>query len=244
MSRLAMRALRQPGAVHDDAFGHALTVQAAGEIVAVIEFDSLALDVPAATLVQLFELARAQLDLVAARSHCTDSALPESLSGKRADEAGFLASITANAQVGLFVLEPVHLRLVAISRRAERDFAARRQRVLGKTLPEAFGPNIAQVVSQAVDESVASDRTVELNVHWPTVRGQRGANVSLCALRHPDRSPRWLIAMARSLSGEAHAAGERRVMPRYGLLHADAPPARRTALPRPAVATSRPDDSP
>ena len=238
-SRLAVRALREAGGVHKDSFGHALTVQTDGEAVALIEFDSLELDVAAAALAQLFELARVQLGGVATRCRMAGIAKRPSIDDAAADEPDFLASITANAQVALFVLEPVNLRLVAISRRAERDFGARRQRVLGKTVSEAFGSSVAQDVTRAVDACIAGARTVELEVHWPTVRGQRGANVSLCALRHADGSPRWLIAMARDLRGDAQHRGERRAMPRHGLLHADQPPAARTSLPRPAVAVSR-----
>ena len=45
--------------------------------------------------------------------------------------------------MSLFVVEPQSLRIVGLSRRAERDFALRRAHVLGRTVAQAFGEAIA-----------------------------------------------------------------------------------------------------
>jgi PAS fold len=240
-SEAVLRVLRDGGVVSDAAHGHALAVQGSSGMVALIDFDGLELDVEPAALGRLLDLAHADLGEVARRDRRSVAApsLPETGS----DAPDFLASITANAQVGLFVLEPRHLRLVAISRRAERDFAARRQRLLGKTVSEAFGASIAQNLEPAVAEALGCSTTVEQVVYWPSPRGQRGANLSLCVLRHDDGSPRWLVAMARDLTLDAVSGGERRAMPRHGLLHVDVKPQPAAHLPRPVVAANRRNDT-
>ena len=234
------RALRDGGVVSDPALGHAFAVPGAGSVVAVIDFEALELGVDAAALQRLLAAARTALAEVAARELAGGTGLPV-FPPPGGDAAGFLASVTANRQVGLFVLEPQHQRLVAVSRCAERDFGVRRQRVLGKTVAQAFGAPIAQALQAPLADTLASSRILEQDLHWPSPRGQRGANLSVCVLRRADGSPQWLVAMARPLG--LGAAGERRVMPRHGLLHDDAVPPRRAHLPRPAVATKRPEDS-
>ena len=237
------RALRDGANFTDTTLGHALVVKHAGEVMALIEFDALVVQVPAEAMAQLLALAGTELGRVAAREPRSnagagfDPAAP--LLANSAEGPGFLAAISADRELALFVLEPDHCRLVAISRRAERDFAARRQRVLGKTVAEVFSGLAAEQAQRAIDEVMASGASVEHSLVWSTSRGQRGANVSWCALRHTDGTLRWLVAMARDLQADPRSRAERRAMPRHGRLHADAarPPA--TALPRPTGVVSR-----
>ena len=237
------RALRDGANVTDAALGHALVVKHAGELMALIEFDALVVQVPAEAMAQLLALASTELGRVVAREQRSsagaafDSAAPLLTSSAAGPE--FLAAISADRELALFVLEPDHRRLVAISRRAERDFAARRQRVLGKTLAEVFSGLAAEQAQRAIDEVLASGANVEHSLVWSTSRGQRGANVSWCALRHADGSLRWLVAMARDLQAGPLNHAERRAMPRHGRLHADASRPPVTALPRPTAVVSR-----
>lgn len=239
------RALRERGIVSDEQQGHALPVLVAGEVVALIEFDALELCSAPATRLTLLELARRELAVLATSRRAT--APPPA--GHRLDVHGgpnpnidFLEAINADRQVALFVVEPETLHVVAMSRRAERDFALRRRRVLGLPLSTAFSASLVPLLAGAVAEAANSGRAVECNVHWSTPRGQRGANVSLSMVRYDDGSPRWCVAMARDLKWDARSGGERRVMPRHGSLNVDLEQAAPKALPRPAAAISRLQD--
>ncbi len=242
LSEAAGSALRERGVVSDAHLGHALAVLESGKPVALIEFETLALPVSPLALVRLLELVRGELNDVVQRVRSNPGSFsPARLRALRAQSEApdFLAAVARDAQVSLFVIEPQGLRVLGLSRRAERDFALRRSRVLGRTLTQNFGEVIAQAAAQALRQAMDEARIVEQDLHWATPRGQRGANVSLCALRHADGSPRLLIAMARALHGDTPRGGERRIMPRHGLLHADTPGAPTRALPRPTLPTPR-----
>jgi PAS domain-containing protein len=222
-SAVAGSALRERGVVSDPAAGHAFAVLESGQAVAVIEFESLELALAPPALTRLLDLARNELNDVAQRT----SDNPRGYSPARlrhlrdeADAPDFLAAVAQDRQVSLFVIEPQAMRLVALSRRAEREFGLRRQGVLGRTVAQCFGDTIAQAATQALRRAMQENKNIEHEVHWATPRGQRGANVSLCALRHADASPRLLIAMARALHAEPRG-GERRVMPPHGMLWDD-----------------------
>ncbi len=236
-------ALREGAHFTDAALGHALVVKHAGDLVALIQFDALVVQVPAEAMAQLLALAATELGRVVARDlrpsagAALEPAAP--LLASSAEGSEFLAAISADRELALFILEPDHRRLVAISRRAERDFAARRQRVLGKTVAEVFSGVTAEQTQRAIEEALASGVSVEQSLVWSTSRGQRGANVSWCALRHADGTLRWLVAMARDLQAEPSSRAERRAMPRHGRLHADAARPPVTALPRPTAVVSR-----
>jgi PAS fold len=237
------RALREGANFTDAALGHALVVKHAGDLVALIQFDALVVQVPAEAMAQLLALAGTELGRVVARDlrpsagAALEPAAP--LLASSAEGSEFLAAISADRELALFILEPDHRRLVAISRRAERDFAARRQRVLGKTVAEVFSGVTAEQTQRAIEEALAGGVSVEQSLVWSTSRGQRGANVSWCALRHADGTLRWLVAMARDLQAEPSSRAERRAMPRHGRLHADAARPPVTALPRPTAVVSR-----
>ena len=242
LSDAAGSALRERGVVSDANQGHALVVLESGKPVALIEFESLALPVSALALGRLLELVRGELNDVVQRMRSNPGSFsPARLRALRAQSEApdFLAAVARDRQVSLFVIEPQGLRILGLSRRAERDFALRRARVLGRTLTQCFGEPIARAAEQAMGQAMNEGRIIEQDLHWATPRGQRGANVSLCALRHADGSPRLLIAMARSLHGDTPRGGERRVMPRHGMLHADVPGTLARALPRPTLPTPR-----
>jgi hypothetical protein len=124
---LLQRAIANGGVVSDPPHGHAVAVPGTSGVVAVVDFDALELEVDPAVLSRLLDAVHQALAGVAARP-ADRGAVMAGLGGS-ADAVGFLASINADREVGLFVLEPQHLRLVAVSRRAERDFGVRRQRV-------------------------------------------------------------------------------------------------------------------
>ena len=242
LSAVAASALRERGVVSDANSGHALAVLESARPVALIEFESLEINVSPLALSRLLEVVRSELNDVAQRSRSNPSRLsPARLRALRAEfEApDFLAAVASDRQVSLFVVEPQSLRIVGLSRRAERDFLLRRARVIGRTVAQAFGETIALAATQAVRGVLEDGRSLEQELHWATPRGQRGANVSLCALRHADGAPRLLIASARPLHNEALRGGERRAMPRHGLLRGDAPSAGAQAMLRPSAAVPR-----
>jgi PAS fold len=242
LSSVAAAALRERGIVIDPEAGHALAVLDSGQPIALIEFEALELAVSSLALSRLLELVRHELNDVVQRGHGNPGGLsPARLRTLRAqaDAPDFLDAVARDAEVSLFVVDPRDMRLLGLSRRAERDFGLRRARVIGKTVADAFGTTIAKVGARALQQALEHERTVEAEFHWPTARGQRGANVSLCALRHTDGTPRLLIAMARRLLGDLERGGERRVMPRHGLLRDDTPAAAPRALPRPVRSSAR-----
>lgn len=236
------RVLETGGVVIDPPHGHAIAVPGrAGGVVAVIDFESLELEVEAAAL---------QRVLVAVQRAFADAALQSSSPAApwpgfngSAEDLGFLASINADREVGIFVLEPQHLRLVGVSRRAERDFGVRRQRVLGKTVGQAFGPPIEHALDGALRSVLAGTQTVEQTLTWSSSRGQRGAHVSLCAVRRSDGAARWITGMARVLRADAALRPERRTMPRHGLLVDDAVSHVAAPLARPTVSSNRGGDA-
>lgn len=238
------RALASGGVVSDPPHGYAVAVAGHSGVVAVVDFDALELEVDPDALARLLAELHQALAGVAARPAAVLAGLGGSaeevarLAGC-ADEVGFLASINADREVGLFVLEPQHLRLVAVSRRAERDFGVRRQRVLGKTLAQAFGTAIELNLDIALRSVLAGNETVEQTLTWPSPRGQRGAHLSLCVLRRPDAPPRWLVGMVRPVEPLAALGPERRAMPRHGLLVDDAAPRVAARLARPTVPSNR-----
>ncbi len=245
LSSVAAAALRDRDIVIDPEAGHALAVFDSGQPIALVEFDALELAVSNVALSRLLELVRNELNDVVQRSRGNPGGLsPARMRTLRAqaDTPGFLGAVARDAEVSLFVVDPQNMRLLGLSRRAERDFGLRRARVIGKTVANAFGDTIAKVGIRALQQALDHERTVEAEFHWPTPRGQRGANVSLCALRHADGSPRLLIAMARRLVGDMERGGERRVMPRHGLLRDDTPAAQPRALSRPVPSSTRPAD--
>jgi PAS domain-containing protein len=242
LSDVAASALRERGVVTDPSSGYALAVLESAKPVGLIEFEILELAVEALALTRFLELVRSELNDVAQRSRSNPGGFsPARLRVLRAQSEApdFLAAVALDRQVSLFVIEPQGLRIVALSRRAEREFGLRRARVIGKTVAQSFGETIGQAAMQAMRRTIDAGKIVEQEVHWATPRGQRGANVSLCALRHADGSPRLLIAMARALHSDMVRGGERRVMPRHGLLRDDAPSAAARSLPRPIGATAR-----
>lgn len=242
LSSVAAAALRERAIVVDPDVGHALAVLDSGQPIALIEFEALELAVSSAALTRLLELVRNELNDVVQRDRTNPGGLsPARLRTLRAqaDAPDFLGAVALDADVSLFVVDPQSMRVMGLSRRAERDFGLRRARVVGKTVAQAFGETVAKVGLQALRQALEHERTVEAEFHWPTARGQRGANVSLCALRHTDGSPRLLIAMARRLLGDVERGGERRVMPRHGLLRDDTPATAPRALPRPAPSSTR-----
>jgi hypothetical protein len=241
------RALASGGVVSDPPHGYAVAVAGHSAVVAVVDFDALELEVDPDALARLLTALHQAVAGVAARPAGAPAVLAglgssaekvARLSGG-ADEVGFLASINADREVGLFVLEPQHLRLVAVSRRAERDFGVRRQRVLGKTLAQAFGTAIELNLDTALRSVLAGNETVEQTLTWPSPRGQRGANLSLRVLRRPDAPPRWLVGMVRPVEPLAALGPERRAMPRHGLLVDDTAPRVAARLARPTVPSNR-----
>lgn len=243
LSAVAASALRERGVVSDPNSGHALVVLESAQPVALIEFAALEIDVAPLALNRLLEVVRSELNDVVQRGRSNPSGLSPARLRVLRDQfeaPDFLAAVASDRQVSLFVVEPQSLRIVGLSRRAERDFLLRRARVVGRTVVQAFGETIALAATQAVRRVLEEGKSVEQELHWATPRGQRGANVSLCALRHADGAPRLLIASARPLHGEVVRGGERRAMPRQGLLRDDASSsAAARALPRPSAAVPR-----
>ncbi len=242
LSTVAASALRERGVVSEPDSGHALVVLESARPVALVEFESLEINVGSLALSKLLEVVRSELNDVAQRSRSNSAGLsPARLRTLRAqfEAPDFLAAVASDRQVSLIVVEPQSLRIVGLSRRAERDFALRRTRVVGKTVAQAFGEAIALAAKQAVQRVFEDGRSVEQELHWATPRGQRGANVSVSALRHADGAPRLLIASARALPGAAPRGGERRAMPRHGLLRDDAQDAGARILARPRGAVPR-----
>jgi len=129
----------------------------------------------------------------------------------RVPEPALLQLLMENLPVSLFVLTAAERRLVAINVHAEREFGRRREDAIGRTVDEAFGPEIGALSEPSFARALAGHETIESEVEVPAHPDGGAARVVSAryfALRDPDGSPRLLIVLARDISGERRAERE------------------------------------
>jgi len=203
-------ALRRNTVAGSATAGFAMPVARGGQVVAMLELKGTELDVEVPALARLLDIAKVQLDGLAARdAELADPAPPPRASATPSaeptlgDENELLSVLAENLPVSLFVLEPRERRLLAINRHAEVEFRLRRNKVVGKTLADAFHPHLDALIEPAIRQAIREHATVDVDCEWTSRRGgRRTVNVRNVVLRHADGTPRLLIALARDISAE------------------------------------------
>jgi len=197
------------------AAGYALPVARGHRVVAVLELKGVELDVDPPAMLRLLELLKVQLDGVARRDgHASpdDGVGLDAPSQKVVDqvhqsplgnEGELLNVLTENLPVSVFVFEPMDLRLLALNRHAEEEFALARSRMLGQTLHEAFDPRLVALVEPAMRQAMHDHATVDVDCEWTSRKmGTRTVNVRNVVMRRADGTPRLLLAIARNITSE------------------------------------------
>jgi PAS domain S-box-containing protein len=201
-------ALRSDEVSGSAAAGFAMPVSRAGEVVAMIELRGVELDVEAQALSRLLTLLKLQLDALALREGADDPARQLAGAGAGASpllgkEGEFLNVLVENLPVSLFVFEPAERRLLALNRHAEKEFALRREAMVGRTLREAFDPQLSDLAEPAMRQAVADHATVDVDCEWNWAQtGLRTVNLRNLVLRDADGSPRLLIVIARDITAQ------------------------------------------
>ncbi|WP_157603834.1 response regulator [Rhizobacter sp. Root1221] len=125
--------------------------------------------------------------------------------GEAETEREFLQALMDNLPVGLFVFDVEERRILDINAHAEAEFGLRRDAVRGKTVAEAFDSGFANLDTDAMTRALAEPVTVDTDLALGDESNRRIVNMRHVALRRPDGSPRWLIALARDITKERSA---------------------------------------
>lgn len=125
--------------------------------------------------------------------------------GEAETEREFLQALMDNLPVGLFVFDVEEQRILNINAHAEAELGIRRDAVRGKTVAEAFDSAFANIDTDAMTRALAEPVTVETDLELGHQSSRRIVNMRHVALRRPDGSPRWLIALARDITKERSA---------------------------------------
>ncbi len=195
--------------------GYALPVTRDQRVIAMLELKGVELDIEAPALVRLLELLKVQLDGVARRdgdSRPADVAALDAPSQMIVDhvhqsplgnEGELLNVLTENLPVSVFVFEPTELRLLALNRHAEEEFALARARMIGQTLGGGFDPRLVALVEPAMRQALRDHATVDVDCEWTSRKmGTRTVNVRNVVMRRADGTPRLLLAIARNITSE------------------------------------------
>ena len=193
-------ALRARAAAGDVQRGFAMPVLRDGQVVALLEVQGTELNVAPQALLRLLELLRAQLEGLAGREGGPQA--PGGVESPLGEEGEFLNVLAENLPVSLFVFEPAERRLLAVNRHAEREFGLSRRDFVGKTLVEAFNPELSALAEPAMLRAIHQHETVDCDCEWQGRHGRRVVNIRNFALRHADGTPRLLIALARDITAE------------------------------------------
>lgn len=120
-------------------------------------------------------------------------------------ERQFLTALMEQMPVGLLVFDLPSLRIVHLNPHAETELGLARNELLGCTLATAFGEGAAGHDAAVIERALAEPVTVETDVELAHGSGRRIINMRHVALRRPDGSPRWLIALVRDVSAQRAA---------------------------------------
>jgi len=190
------------------ACGVAVPVSVAGRCVAAIELHAVPCRADDAALHSTLETVQLQLSLLAER----DAVRRQSVS--LPDRAGidlgpeFLHTLVENLPVSLYVFSVADHRILGINSHAEREFDLRREQLVGKTMPEAFGPKVSGLVEAALAEALATQTAVEREFDLNGPKGRRIVSARYVALLDGAGRPNVLMAMARDMTRERLAERE------------------------------------
>jgi PAS domain S-box-containing protein len=196
----------------------ALPVRGGITTAAVLELHGVPAQRDLTALRRVLETVQRLLDLRGARADAhTDAQAPATVPiplllpttpAPAAPEPELLQLLMENLPASLFVLNPIDRRIVALNTHAEREFAKGREQVLGKTVRDAFGGDVALLGEPAIARALAEQGTIESEVEVPGEGGSRIVSARSFALRHADGTPRLVIVLARDVTRERRAERE------------------------------------
>ncbi len=185
--------------------GFALPVLRQGRVVALVEIAGTELKIEHHAMVRLLDLVKLQLETVAERDASTAPAADGALAQGGAPEGDekLLSLLAETLPASLFVFSVSERRLLAVNRYAEMEFGLDRRKIIGKTLEQAFSPQVARAAEPPMLEAIRSATTVDVDCEWDTRAGvRRTVNLRSVVLRHLDGRPRVLLTLARNISDE------------------------------------------
>ena len=186
----------------------AVPVSVAGRSVAVMELHAVPCRADDAALHCMLETVHLQLSLLAERDAVRSE--PVQAGSAQGVEQGpeFLHTLVENLPVSLYVFSVNDLRLLGVNSHAEREFDMRREHVIGKTLPEAFGPVVSRLVEPALAEALTTPAVVERDFELDGSQGRRIVSARYVALRDGAGRPSLLMVLARDMTRERLAERE------------------------------------
>jgi PAS domain S-box-containing protein len=167
-----------------------------GGVIAALELGEIALSVQSPALAALLELVQLQLAQVAARG--------VTAAGPGAEPPGLAEQLPAS----LFVSDAADGRILNVSRHAEAEFRLDRQRVIGRTAEQAFGPAAARLLGPAMQQALASAEPLEQEFEVPGTDGQRIVSARHLALRDAGGRPHTILTLARDVTATRQARRE------------------------------------
>lgn len=120
----------------------------------------------------------------------------------------FFHRLMEHLPASLYVFSVAERRVVGINAHAEQEFGLRRDDIIGKTLHEALGPQVAALAEPAMAEAVTRQTTVEREFEIDTLQGRRVVSTRCFALRDAQGQPGLLIALVRDITRERLAERE------------------------------------
>ncbi len=120
----------------------------------------------------------------------------------------FFHLLMEHLPASLYVFSAAERRVVGVNAHAEQEFGLRRDDIIGKTLHEALGPQVAALAEPAMAEAVTRQTTVERDFEVDTLQGRRVVRARYFALRDAQGQPGLLIALARDITRERLAERE------------------------------------
>ncbi|AKJ30961.1 response regulator [Caldimonas brevitalea] len=124
------------------------------------------------------------------------------------NERARLNDLIEHLPVSLFVVEPQEMKVVAVNRHAEMEFALKREEMIGKPPLEAYGRQVQALIGPSVARALAGVESIEDEFTWRNARrGERYLNMRYLALRDDDGTPSALLVLARDLTERRRAEG-------------------------------------
>ena len=168
-----------------------------------LEFASTELAVSAESLQQLLVVAHGLVSMVP-ESAAQNTVNPDPQTDLLEPLARCIDSMPASA----LLFEPRNLRLVGLNQEAEREFAIKREHVIGQTLGEVFGEVASAAAEPGMRSALAQDEPLECECAWQDRLGRRKLLVRHRAVRDDQGRAQLLVVLARDVSLERQIQGD------------------------------------
>ncbi|MEO8154767.1 MAG: response regulator [Rhizobacter sp.] len=204
---IQQHAVVTPSQAHSAMCAIAIPVSLAGRCVAVIEWHAVPWRSDDAALHSLLETVHLQLSLLAERDAVRSDAASLSQAGSE-QGSEYFHMLVENLPASLYVFSVTDRRVLGINAYAEREFSLSRADVIGKTVTEALGRQVAALAEPAMLEALSQHSSVEHDFVLERPQGRRVVGARSFALRDAQGQPSMLIALARDITDERRAAHE------------------------------------